>query len=63
MIDWGTEKPDQHWATAVNFRYPPVEDTICGGENIIGNPAYHSKWYQKSEQKFINCFGKSVKIS
>ena len=38
------------------FPLPPVEDTIIGGENTIGNPAYHNKCYRKSEPKFINCF-------
>ena len=40
---------------------PPVENTIFGGKNTIGNPAYHNKWYLKSNPKILNCFGKSLK--
>ena len=54
---------NRKWAIAVKIRYPPVDDTVFGIGNTIGNP--HSLSYKVLEiqTKITKLYGKSFKIS
>ena len=51
------------WAIAVKIRYPPVDDTVFGNENTVGNPHSSPCKVLEIQTRIVKLYGKSVKIA